>query len=356
MDSYVQMSLSTSEATPSYDRRIFGVGWSWLQATTFEELLAVHQPNNAEGASVAGAPVSASASLDEVLARYAALGASSTTDDPDNVRFRSTIEFPAFLLHVLEVLDGDDEEREGHLDDKRLIERFGSRRWRDGAAWVRRFALGLLRCRNLFDGFILKRQYTATNGDDGDWSLQRLLRRSSQGRVTPGYVNTFSVGAVGVEEDGDVDPMTNDVLVLQSLLRVTYTSPRTMQWITKVLRLLAHNDPGTLSGAELSKLLRAYARGKVEEAFFLNQEPTGFGIGRIVFTYLDYLLLARQRASEFRFAFRNSIEHFLPAAGARRAASRSSGVGRLPQPPRQSRPRECRCELEVQQQSAERQG
>ena len=39
-------------------------------------------------------------------------------------RFRSTIEFPAFLLHVLKVWRGDDSADEGGLDDKKLIERF----------------------------------------------------------------------------------------------------------------------------------------------------------------------------------------------------------------------------------------
>ena len=32
----------------------------------------------------------------------------------------------------------------------------------------------------------------------------------------------------------------------------------------------------------------------------------------MVFTYLDYLLLTEQQKSEFRFSFRNSIEHFYP--------------------------------------------
>ena len=66
---------------------------------------------------------------------------------------------------------------------------------------MKRFAETLLRCRFVFDNYVLKREFTATNGEDGDWSLrQRLLRRSSQGRATPGYVNTFSVGAVGVKK------------------------------------------------------------------------------------------------------------------------------------------------------------
>jgi hypothetical protein len=49
------------------------------------------------------------------------------------------------------------------------------------------------------------------------------------------------------------------------------------------------------------------------EAFpFGQSEPTGFGINRIVFTYLDYLYWLERPKPEFRFSFRNSIEHFYP--------------------------------------------
>ena len=38
----------------------------------------------------------------------------------------------------------------------------------------------------------------------------------------------------------------------------------------------------------------------------------GFGIARIVFTYLDYLLLDEATKKDFKFQFRTSIEHFYP--------------------------------------------
>ena len=38
----------------------------------------------------------------------------------------------------------------------------------------------------------------------------------------------------------------------------------------------------------------------------------GFGIPRIVFTYLDYLLADRKGQLDFQFTFRNSVEHFYP--------------------------------------------
>ena len=80
---------------------------------------------------------------------------------------------------MLKVVNNDEREDEGQLDDKRLIKRFdeaAAKASHGGAAeWVRNFAVALVKLRNLFDAFILKRQYTSTTGEDGDWSLQRLL-------------------------------------------------------------------------------------------------------------------------------------------------------------------------------------
>ncbi|HJW55295.1 MAG TPA: DUF262 domain-containing protein [Burkholderiaceae bacterium] len=230
MDSYVQMSLTRGDT--DLRNKIFGDDWSWLSIASFEHLVTIKR--TAAATTAVSALSITSLTLDAALAKYEEVAAPKDGEDQDNVRFRSTIEFPAFLLHVLKVVNGDVEEVEGRLDDKSLIKRFDQALKNYGAEksrWVQAFAFKLLRCRNLFDGFVLKRQYTATNSDEGDWSLQRLIKRRSKDRPTPGYKNTFSRDSDDVEEDGDVDPATNDLLMLQSMLRVTYTSPRTMHWI-----------------------------------------------------------------------------------------------------------------------------
>lgn len=310
MDSYVQMSLTRGDTM--LRNKIFGDEWSWLTSASFEQLVGFHRP--ADGVTSTDVRSATSLTLDEALAKYAEVGAATDSEDQDNVRFRSTIEFPTFLLHVLEVMTGDEQEVEGRLDDKALIHRFETvleKHAAEKAQWVRQFAFRLLRCRNLFDGFILKRQYTATNSDEGDWSLQRLIKSRSRDRMTPGYKNTFSLTS-GDVEDRDVDSATSELLMLQSMLRVTYTSPRTMHWITRVLKFLDECQRDRLTHSGLADVLRDYARAKVEEAFFSGEEPRGFSINRIVFTYLDFLLWTDEKNPEFRFSFRNSIEHFYP--------------------------------------------
>jgi hypothetical protein len=306
MDSYVQMSLTRGD--PGSRTKIFGDDWSWLRSANFLELLAAFPTANA------GTKAGTALSLDDTLRKFASTPQLDQHEDEVSERFRSPIGFSAFLLHVLKVQNNERTEDEGQLDDKRLIMSFtGAIHAGRGAPWVRDFIFMLLRCRNLFDSFILKRQFVAsTQDEEGDWSLQRLTKRIANGRPMAGYAHLFSKTAMDSEEDGDADHGTREVLLLQSMLRTTYTSPRTMHWITKVLQwLVAVPDPRGISGSGLAHVLQTYARGKVKAAFFSGRQPEGFDIARIVFTYLDYLLL-RGTPRNFKFQFRNSIEHFYP--------------------------------------------
>lgn len=356
LDAYVQMTLTRAAATgrrAELRGRIFGATWDRVQVCAFGDLQALAAEHGVGGAGGAPVPGGDSRSLAESLRAYAAAPAEDEAEDVDSVRFRSPIGFPSLLLHVLKVLDtrpgqrvagdgapdgsagaqaeqgppgdgrsstGEDDQEdtdEGRLDDNRLIrlfdERFGALSPAVGRTEVQRFAEELLRCRFVLDNYLLKREYTATNGDDGAWSLKRLVRSRSDSAVRndkarPAYPASF---AEGDDADDVADPGTEEVLMLQSMLRVTYTSPRTMHWITALLRLEGLEDSGSTRAAEVRDALQRFARRRVEQAFFAGMEPTGFAIERIVFTYLDYLL-ARDQGTGYRFAFRNSVEHFFP--------------------------------------------
>lgn len=310
MDSYVQMSLTRGDTRLRGE--LFGDDWSWLEPRTFGDLLSIADGRGQSSRDTATSSIG-SRTLEDAINSYAHVASDAAEDDPDNVRFRSTIEFATFLLHILKLVGGEVGDNEVQLDDKRLIDRFDKMGGTSGGIDPRTFIYDLLRYRNLFDHFVVKRQLNATVDDERDWSLQRLVRRRTSGRSRPGYVNTFSQGAPTTEEDGPLDATTREVLTLQSMLRVTYTSPRTMHWITELLRVVSQGDPRAINGETLMTTTLQYARAKVSQAFLSTpSEPTGFEIGRIVFTYLDYLVLQQRPDPGFRFAFRNSIEHFFP--------------------------------------------
>ena len=91
-----------------------------------------------------------------------------------NDRFGSIINFPNFLLHTLKIMYFFDEneykdniDEEIKLDDKRLIDIFSTviNSCKDKARFVKKFIMTLLQMRNLFDMYIIKREYYNSNID-----------------------------------------------------------------------------------------------------------------------------------------------------------------------------------------------
>ena len=251
------------------------------------------------------------------------------------VRFESIIDFPYFLLHVLRVfcraerlsMDGA-EELGSLLDDKLLLKDFGKviaccekrgdKRNTDVKRWfASRFIQLLLRSRFLFDKFIIKRE--RVEGDqEGSWSLKELRAPNKK----PYYANTG-----GVKKSETLEEAHAECLMIQSALRVSYTSPKVMHWITRLLECLCD---AKLKLPKLADKAEHIAAEAVAEGFFeksleemgaydlqkYKPEDYAFGVGtpHIVFNYLDYLLWkkAKKTHKDFVFEFRNSVEHWYP--------------------------------------------
>ncbi len=254
-------------------------------------------------------------------------------------RFESIIDFPYFLLHVLRVfcrvkrlsMDGA-EELGSLLDDKLLLKdfnevifygRMGGKRIKDNKGkFARRFIMFLLRSRFLFDKFIIKRE--RVEGDqEGSWSLKELRAPNKK----PYYANTeFGYYRERGKEQKSLE-RNRECLMIQSALRVSYTSPKVMHWITELLVWL-FDDESELP--ELSDRAERIAAEAVAEGFFektleemgaydlqeYKSEDYAFGVRtpHIVFNYLDYLLWKSDKEAykDFVFEFRNSVEHWYP--------------------------------------------
>lgn len=315
MNTYVQVPLTPQDH--ELRTRVFGADWSALRPKSFSELRdALHLDPPGDDAPVTDRVPSSALTLTEAIDHYAQRCNDHPDEEPDTERFQSIIDFPDLLLHTLKVLTDPRGEHEGHLDDGRLIHRFTvAFDGRDSAA-VKRFVFTLLKARVLFDALILKREFADHTGADGDWSLRKLGVSHVEQQLHPSYPATFAA------DDGQAPGVGCDarVLLLQSMLRVTFTSAQAMHWITLVLHEFVDADPADVAPEQVIELLEKYARAKVRDAIgsagaeIGSALPEGFTLRRIVFTYLDYLLVREElvRIPHFRFGFRTSIEHFYP--------------------------------------------
>ena len=102
--------------------------------------------------------------------------------------------------------------------------------------------------------------------------------------------------------------------MIQSALRVSYTSPKVMHWITELLEWLFGDDE-TKGLPDLPKAAERIAAEAVQEDFLAGGDYTlGVKTPHIVFNYLDYLLWKSDKSKYdgFVFEFRNAVEHWYP--------------------------------------------
>ena len=275
-----------------------------------------------------------------IASKYKEEDEDGTQEERDaEARFESIIDFPYFLLHVLRVfcrvkrlsMDGA-EELGSLLDDKCLLADYnkviacgqmdGRPIKENKGGFAREFIQFLLRSRFLFDKFIIKRE--RVEGDqEGSWSLKELRAPNKK----PYYANTeFGYYRERGKEQKSLE-RNRECLMIQSALRVSYTSPKVMHWITELLAWL-FDDESELP--ELSDRAERIAAEAVAEGFFekaleemgaydlqeYKSEDYAFGVGtpHIVFNYLDYLLWkeGKEKYKDFVFEFRNSVEHWYP--------------------------------------------
>lgn len=247
-------------------------------------------------------------------------------DDKTKIRFESIIGFPHFLLHVLRVflsvesISMDEEKVLGSLlDDKCLLNDFnevisygrmeGKRIKDNKGEFARRFIVFLLRSRFLFDQFIIKRE-SIGDDQDGRWSLKELRTSGAGSAKKPYYADTSL--RYKSEWEKTYAPRNKECLMIQSALRVSYTSPKVMHWITRLLEWLFDEETVLPKLTDEAERIAAEA---VQEGFLdEGDHELGVQTPHIVFNYLDYLLWkeGKEKYKDFVFEFRNSVEHWYP--------------------------------------------
>ncbi len=293
MNSYVQMNFDVS-----IRRSIFTDNWSSL-------CQAINDFDSIKNKISAGNEFTDKKSLIDILEENRMVNISTSQSEDENERFESTISFPNFLLQVNAVMRKLGEE-DSSLDDKHFLNNL-SWTW-SSPEKAKDFLFHLLKCRVLFDKYVLKREFARDYKETGKWSLQRLekYRDNKKNSDKPKYVSTL----------GDEGNDNKKLRTLQSCLRITYTSPKTMHWITVMLSSLLANE-----ATDIIYVLESYCKKKVIDSDYENR--SGFGFERIVFSYLDYLIyrdgylydgkeIISPMQEDWQFQFRSSIEHFYP--------------------------------------------
>ncbi|MFJ7370261.1 DUF262 domain-containing protein [Lysinibacillus sp. NPDC098008] len=298
MDTYVQMNFNIH-----IRKKIFSSDWNKLRSSVRDFNEVKEKITNIQQNEEDTAPKT----LLDILKERKKVKIETRADIEENERFESIISFPNFILQVNKTLSQSNE-NESLLDDKNFLRNI-QHHWESEES-CKNFLFNLLKCRVLFDQYILKREFAKDYKEIGKWSLQRIeaYEDRKKGNLKPKYVGTY--------DDGSDINDNKTLRTLQSCLRITYTSPKTMHWISIVLKCLMENED-----VNVLSILEDYCKEKVKQSKFL--EAKGFAIERIVFTYLDYILyrdgyrynqmlVISPMKDNWQFQFRNSIEHFYP--------------------------------------------
>lgn len=300
MNRYVQMSFSSD-----FRKAVFDHNWDNLKGNLkcFEDLSKNNDSGNNNKKRTLIDRIKSKEDMQE--------NKNNTTFENDGERFESIISFPNFLLQVNAALSKENDETPS-LDDKHLLQSLAWI-WQknddesdvDRETRAKNFLFQLLKTRIIFDRMIIKREYEGKTLNEGRWSLQRVQRYGKRRNYTADYVHMLK------------ESENKQLKVLQSALRVTYTSPKAMHWITLVLKSILNENK---EESDIIQLLEDYCRESVRKSDYKNKR--GFQIEHIVFNYLDYLLYRDgyedeqkqviDKLSNWEFQFRNSIEHFYP--------------------------------------------
>lgn len=337
MERYVQMGFKKEiryvgfngqELKKSPRSLIFGDSWDSLSSKNFADLKEACAAPDAKSAHNDREESEAEPTLSNLL-KNPPKEKEAGPDGEFSERFGSVLNFPNFLLHVLRLMMPDDDIP---LDDKRLLDTFKPRIYSvNSVEFVKAFAFNLLRCKHLFDQYVIRREFL---NEQEDWSLKQLRTNPETPKSGAYYVDTF---------DGH-NAKNKQALMLLAAFHVSAPTQIYKHWLNGVLHKLFKAEtvnPDTYID-ELEELADSFLFER-----FLTQSPRPYRdiiygdkviakpscqltaeqvrpilrFGNIennfIFNYLDYLLwrdrkVGDKKIEEFKFTFRSSVEHYFP--------------------------------------------
>lgn len=350
MERYVQLGFNTKER-----KEIFGEDWNRLPEN-FAETKGKINPQNSGSDTKENSiyelinPQESSNKTTNNEAKDESIRFSTVVNfEPEDksTRFSTVVNFENFLLHVLNVFLINKKLKVEPLDDKKLIESFSSLTAEEE---IKNFADTLLKCRFLYDKFVIKHE---TTQEGEKWSLKKITDYGKNKGFS--YTNTFA------QDDGD-KKTNKSILMLLSALHVSYPSQAYKHWLNAVLLwLYQQSEVKEIDGSSYIDYLESLARNLVfgrylsensleydqivkseqpqEAISVIKEEKLSYGSIKhnFVFNFLDYLLWKEssnykssnsnfekilptgintekiiKKIQDFEFTFRSSVEHYYP--------------------------------------------
>jgi hypothetical protein len=324
MERYVQYGFSVDQRSKIFTDK----NWNQLSCETLDEVAekVFINDKNSRVKEIADA-----ISLVDIVDATDSFGAlpNQKEDAPD--RFSSVINFSNFLLHVLRIQT----ESDISLDDKRLIDLFSEvlLRFKDNPGeketFVKSFGFNLLKCKWIFDNYIIKREFIR---EKDQWSLKKL-KWYEVNKVS--YVNSF-----GAEDENE--EVNKEVIMLLSMFHVSTPTLVYKHWLNASMLFVFKN--GNVSAEEYGSYLKDLARaflfdrylatdsnkGEFYDIIYKNEGKSlnkgkndsldlsllnkGTDVENFIFNFLDFILWKNkiEGADSFEFAFRSAVEHYYP--------------------------------------------
>lgn len=265
---------------------------------------------------------------DDFTFDYISSVASNEEDVPEVNREESIIDFPNFLMHVMrlyynDILSDDKEKEEIRLHDKYLLNTFRSIADKIDAT---EFIYRLLRCRTVFDRYVVKANFVNDDDEEGrEWSLLKpKYYEYNKGGYTKSqlkYVNVF-------ENYQDM------IIKALSCIQVCHSSRYYKNYLQTILNWFKVGSIEIDENMFLHKLNNWILQDLNNNARFFgikeyDSELQGTKISHVVLDYIDYLLWCIhvnktsisgiepewnfiKKVKDFRFQYWNSVEHHYP--------------------------------------------
>ena len=318
MERYVQYGFKSTERDALFTPN----NWNTLTCSTFDEipqkLNTASQNSNNE--HIKNNPAH---SINEIIKINSIFYTETEANEEEAARFSSVINFPNFLLHVLRIHTGENIS----LDDKRLLDSFTpfltnteKRTEEEVKIFAKNFGFNLLKCRLLFDNYIIKREFI---NDKDQWSLKKIKRQENKNTW---YTNSF---------DGEISEDNNnkEILMLLAMFHVSNPTLVYKHWLNAALLFLFQNQNFSVNDYKnyLENLAKSFLSDRFlsstpldyHEIIYINNGipnnktineallHQGTSVENFVFNYLDWLL-CKQKKLTMNFTFRSSVEHYYP--------------------------------------------